>query len=70
MDGFFGLLCEGVHRFEGTVNQFTGDGVMALFGAPIAHPDTLSVNVYQLSTTYGRGMPAEATLFFPLPVEV
>ena len=30
---------EGVHRFEGTVNQFTGDGIMALFGAPIAHED-------------------------------
>jgi adenylate cyclase len=28
-----------VHRFEGTVLQFTGDGVMALFGAPIAHED-------------------------------
>ena len=26
-----------VHRFEGTINQYTGDGVMALFGAPIAH---------------------------------
>jgi class 3 adenylate cyclase len=32
-------LLEGVHRFEGTVNQFTGDGIMALFGAPIAHED-------------------------------
>jgi class 3 adenylate cyclase len=30
---------DGVHRFEGTVNQYTGDGVMALFGAPIAHED-------------------------------
>jgi class 3 adenylate cyclase len=28
-----------VHRFEGTVNQYTGDGIMALFGAPIAHFD-------------------------------
>jgi class 3 adenylate cyclase len=28
-----------VHRFEGTVNQYTGDGIMALFGAPIAHED-------------------------------
>src|SRR3954447_2000476 len=39
MDGFFSLLCDGVHRFEGTVNKFTGDGIMALFGAPIAHED-------------------------------
>ncbi len=29
-----------VHRFEGTVAQFRGDGIMALFGAPIAHEDT------------------------------
>src|SRR5881296_62049 len=39
MDRFFQLLTEGVHRFEGTVNQYTGDGIMALFGAPIAHED-------------------------------
>jgi class 3 adenylate cyclase len=35
-DRFFAILSEGVHRFEGTINQFTGDGIMALFGAPIA----------------------------------
>ena len=28
-----------VHRYEGTVNQVMGDGIMALFGAPIAHED-------------------------------
>jgi class 3 adenylate cyclase len=39
LDRFFGVLGEGVHRFEGTVNQYTGDGIMALFGAPIAHED-------------------------------
>ncbi len=39
MDRFFTILAEGIHRFEGTVNQFTGDGIMALFGAPIAHED-------------------------------
>src|SRR5262249_7464165 len=39
LDRFFAILTEGVHRFEGTVNQYTGDGVMALFGAPIAHED-------------------------------
>jgi class 3 adenylate cyclase len=39
MDRFFTLLCEGVHRYEGTVNKFTGDGIMALFGAPISHED-------------------------------
>jgi class 3 adenylate cyclase len=39
LDRFFQILSEGVHRFEGTVNQYTGDGIMALFGAPIAHKD-------------------------------
>ncbi len=36
LDRFFQILTEGVHRFEGTVNQYLGDGIMALFGAPIA----------------------------------
>jgi class 3 adenylate cyclase len=39
MSRFFSILCDGVHRFEGTVDKFTGDGIMALFGAPIAHED-------------------------------
>jgi len=39
MDGCFNILMEEIHRYEGTINQFTGDGVMALFGAPVAHED-------------------------------
>ncbi len=39
LDRFFAILSESVHRYEGTVNQYTGDGIMALFGAPIAHED-------------------------------
>jgi len=39
LDRFFTILADGVHRSEGTVNQNTGDGIMALFGAPIAHDD-------------------------------
>lgn len=39
LDRFFSILASAVHRYEGTVNQYTGDGVMALFGAPIAHED-------------------------------
>ena len=39
MERFLEILGDGVHRFEGTVNQYTGDGIMALFGAPIAHED-------------------------------
>jgi len=39
MDGCFRILLNIIHSFEGTINQFTGDGVMALFGAPVAHED-------------------------------
>ena len=39
MDGCFKILMDEIHRYEGTINQFTGDGVMALFGAPLAHED-------------------------------
>ena len=35
----FELMLTEVHRYEGTVNQFLGDGIMALFGAPIAYED-------------------------------
>ncbi len=39
LDEYFAILSEEVHRFEGTINQFTGDGIMALFGAPLALED-------------------------------
>jgi len=39
MDGCFKILMDEIHKYEGTINQFTGDGVMALFGAPVAHED-------------------------------
>jgi class 3 adenylate cyclase len=32
-------MMDAVHRFEGTVNQVLGDGIMSIFGAPIAHED-------------------------------
>ena len=39
LDPALHLMMAAVHRFEGTVNQVLGDGIMALFGAPIAHED-------------------------------
>jgi class 3 adenylate cyclase/tetratricopeptide (TPR) repeat protein len=39
MDRVLRLMAEAVHRYEGTVNQFLGDGLMALFGAPVALED-------------------------------
>jgi class 3 adenylate cyclase/tetratricopeptide (TPR) repeat protein len=39
MDRVLKLMAEAIHRYGGTVNQFLGDGVMALFGAPMALED-------------------------------
>ena len=39
MNRCFEVVLERVHHYEGTINQFTGDGVMALFGAPLALED-------------------------------
>src|SRR5436309_5370685 len=39
LDPVLEQMMEAVHRFEGTVNQVMGDGIMALFGAPLAHED-------------------------------
>jgi class 3 adenylate cyclase/tetratricopeptide (TPR) repeat protein len=39
LDPVLERMMEAVHRFEGTVNQVMGDGIMALFGAPLAHED-------------------------------
>jgi class 3 adenylate cyclase len=39
MQRFVRILVDGVERFEGFGDKFTGDGIMALFGAPIAHED-------------------------------
>ena len=39
IDPVLHLMMDAVHRYEGTVNQVLGDGIMALFGAPLAHED-------------------------------
>src|SRR5215471_2207060 len=39
LNRFFAAALNEVHRYEGTINQFLGDGFMALFGAPLAHED-------------------------------
>ena len=39
LDPVLERMMDAVHRYEGTVNQVLGDGIMALFGAPIAHED-------------------------------
>src|SRR5215218_10278697 len=39
LDPVLERMMEAVHQYEGTVNQVMGDGIMALFGAPLAHED-------------------------------
>lgn len=39
MQRFFAILAAAVERFDGTVDKFTGDGIMAVFGAPVAYED-------------------------------
>ena len=39
LDPALQCMMDAVHRYEGTVNQVLGDGIMALFGAPVAHED-------------------------------
>ena len=39
LDGVVQVMIDAVHRYEGTVSRLTGDGLMALFGAPLAHED-------------------------------
>ncbi|HEV3228557.1 MAG TPA: adenylate/guanylate cyclase domain-containing protein [Solirubrobacteraceae bacterium] len=70
MDRFFAILCAAVHRFEGTVNKFTGDGIMALFGAPIAHEDHArracysALHIGDELTAYARELRREHGLNF------
>ncbi|MEE8372464.1 MAG: zinc-ribbon domain-containing protein [Dehalococcoidia bacterium] len=46
MDGCFKVLLDEIHRYEGTIDKFTGDGVMALFGAPAHEPISQSKSSY------------------------
>ena len=65
MDGCFKILMEEIHKYEGTINQFTGDGVMALFGAPLAHEDHAqrachaALAIQKSMTEYGRKVKTE-----------
>lgn len=65
MNAFFAGLTEAVHQLEGTVNQFTGDGAIALFGAPLAHED----HAYRACMAALRLRDATATLDARLQAE-
>ena len=46
LDPAIHIMMDQVHRFEGTVNQVLGDGIMSIFGAPIAHEDHAARTCY------------------------
>ena len=71
LDPVLTAMMDAVHRYEGTVNQVMGDGIMALFGAPIAHEDHAvracyaalrmqqSVNRYAEEARRAHGVPVQ-----------
>jgi class 3 adenylate cyclase/tetratricopeptide (TPR) repeat protein len=74
MQRFFSLLSDGVRRFEGTVDKFTGDGIMALFGAPVAHEDHApracyaALHIEELVSGYAAELRREQGLSFTVRV--
>ena len=62
LDPVLERMIEAVHRYEGTVNQVMGDGIMALFGAPIPHEDHAvracyaALRMQETVTRYGDAM--------------
>ncbi len=74
MDGCFKFLMDEVHRYEGTVNQFLGDGVMAIFGAPVAHEDHAqracfsSLSIMKAAQQYSAKLNNEYRIDFKLRI--
>ncbi|KKK97492.1 hypothetical protein LCGC14_2652220, partial [marine sediment metagenome] len=74
MDGAFKILMDEIHRFEGTINQFTGDGVMALFGAPMAHEDHAqrachaALSIQKAIVEYGTKVEKESGVEFKMRI--
>ena len=74
VDGCFRILMDEIHRYEGTITQFTGDGAMALFGAPIAHEDHAQracyagLSIQKALAEYGEKVRKERGLDFKMRI--
>ena len=74
MDGCFNILMGEVHQYEGTINQFAIDGIMALFGAPLAHEDHAqrachaALAIQQALKPYGERMLNEYAIDFRMRI--
>ena len=76
MDGCFNILMNEIHKYEGTINQFTGDGVMALFGAPVAHEDHAqrachaALSIQKSIAEYGNKMIKDFAVEFKMRIGI
>ena len=74
MDGCFQILMDEIHKYEGTINQFTGDGIMALFGAPLAHEDhaqracTAALSIQKAMSGYGEKIKQKTGIDFSMRI--
>jgi class 3 adenylate cyclase/tetratricopeptide (TPR) repeat protein len=72
VDGCFRILMDEIHKWEGTITQFTGDGLMAIFGAPIAHEDHAqracyaALSIQKAMREYGEKVRKERGLDFKM----
>ena len=76
MNQCFGCITDAVHNLEGTINQYTGDGVMALFGAPTALEDgprravQAALDIQRSLRDYNRTLEAERGLSVQMRIGV
>jgi len=76
MDQVYEILIHKVHDYEGTVNEMTGDGIMALFGAPIALEDATqravrsSLAVHREMTKFNDKLRSEGQRISPLKMRI
>ena len=74
MDDCFRVLMDEIHKYEGTIHQFTGDGVIALFGAPVAHEDHAqracyaALSIQNAMTDYGEKLKKEYEIDFKMGI--
>ena len=72
MNDCFQILMEKIHKYEGTINQFSGDGIMALFGAPIAHENHAqracyaALSIQQAVKDYGKMLRDDCGIEFEM----
>jgi len=65
-----------IHKYEGTINQFTGDGVMALFGAPVAHEDHAqracyaALSIQKVLLDYGERLKKDTGIDFKMRIGI